>query len=209
MADETTQNPNPGFDEEKFQANYKNMKEAVEKSGTPLSHGAFGEFLFMTGVEEHMKEAIPELQIAADAGYASAKAYLGDAHLNGKGVEKDFSKAFDLLFDASLEGDVDATYLLGVIYFRGTEVEPDYEKARDFFADSASKGNSGAMNCLGLIFLGGFGVEQNIPKAKRYFQKAMEHNNVNGKKNLDMIKEQGRRFNYHDFILMSFAQKEE
>lgn len=202
-------NKQEGFDEELFLKELQSVRDAVEKTDTPASHGALGEILYASRKDDLMKEAVPHLEIAANAGIAGAVAYLGDAYFNGRGVEKDIPKAMDFFYDAALDGDVDAMYSLGAAFFMGKDVPADYGKALDFLAQASAKGSSRAQNTLGLMYLGGFGTEQNIPKAKRLFNKAVSQGNVNAQKNLNMIREQGRRFNFRDFILFTFDQPEE
>ncbi|MCQ2078759.1 MAG: sel1 repeat family protein [archaeon] len=203
-APETVQEPKVDPELEK---KIDEIRKLVEKTDTPAAHGALAEILYTTNEPEHQKESISHFEIASKAGIVAATAYLGDAYFNGRGVEKDVAKGMDLFMDAAMDGDVDALYSIGAAYLEGQTIAPDYEKALDFLAEASSKGSPRAANALGLMYLGGFGTEQNIAKAKRLFEKALQKGNEHSRKNLELIKKMGRRFDFHQFILDSFAGK--
>lgn len=174
----------------------RKLREMVEKDGSPMAHCALGQLLFGSDDAELIRESIPHLRIAADAGNDIAIGILGDAYLWGEGVERDVKRAMGYYMDSALMGNVDAIFTVGNEYLLGEVVAANYGKAFDFLSLGAEYGSERAMNSLALMYICGFHVEKDLKEAKRLLMKAYSRGNKHAKMNLDLIKENGPDFDY-------------
>ncbi|TYC55696.1 caspase-1, p20 [Rhodobacterales bacterium] len=117
-------------------------------------------------------KAVVWQQKAVEAGYASAKVYLGQMHLDAQAVPQDFARAKALFEQAAAQGETAAYTALAWIYRAGVGVPQDYGRAMEFYRQGAALGNDWAMTNIADFYQNGLGVEKDADEAVRWYTAA-------------------------------------
>lgn len=115
-----------------------------------------------------LNDALNQLRLAADQGYAPAQSALGSIYQQGFIVAQDVPTAMAWYKKAADQGDWIAQFSLGRIYFFGSSVSRDTAAAKEWFEKAAADPrDSGASFYMGLLNDDGQGTPTNYPAAAK------------------------------------------
>lgn len=146
-------------------------------------------FYGLCGIEQDYKITTVLLNMAAQAGIASAMSRLGIMSEEGLGTKKDLHKAVTLYRYASAAGDGSGSYLLGLCYYNGKGVEKDVGKAIELWRQATELGSGDACFNVGVCYINGVGVNPDEKEAEKWFRHAVELGNEDAK---EALKEMGK-----------------
>lgn len=121
-----------------------------------------------------VKEALPLLERAADAGDRNSQVLLGRIFLNGFGGYKDAAAAAKYLEQAAASNDIWSQVALGRLYMSGSGVFQDYSAAWKVFAKAANAKEFDiyvweAQTLLGVLLEKGLGVPKDMVLAHAWY----------------------------------------
>lgn len=134
--------------------------------------------LIANASQADQNDALDQLRLAADQGYAPAESSLGTIYQQGLIVAQDVPTAITWFKKAADQGDWIAQFSLGRIYFFGGPVPSDTATARRWFEQAAADPrDSGASFYLGLLNDEGQGTPTNYPLAAKWYRQSAERGN--------------------------------
>lgn len=129
------------------------------------------EAAYMAG--EHDRAAAIWTRLA-EAGDATAEAWLGTLYSNGEGVERDDAAALGWLRRAAEQGVVTAQANLGAFLYLGRGAESDPAEAARWLDRAAEAGDVHALFNLAVLCLKGEGVPASPERAAELYRRAAE-----------------------------------
>jgi len=123
---------------------------------------------------DSFKEAMKDLEVAAEKNNVVAQNVLGDCYYD----EEDYKNAVRWYQKAAELGYIPAQNSLGDCCYFGKGVEQNYTKAVEWYQMAAEREYVPAQNSLGDCYYYGKGVEQNYTKAVEWYQMAAEREYV-------------------------------
>lgn len=157
-----------GYTEEEFEEVLKKLiTEATEKND-PTAQAKLGiYYLNSMHIENHEKEAVKWLRLAAENGDFESMSLVADYYEEEEGYENAM-EWYKKIVDT---GYYYAYTYLGRLYKEGRGVPQDERKAFEYFKKAADKGYPDGMCELIECYIHGIGTEKNIEKAKEYKDK--------------------------------------
>jgi hypothetical protein len=116
-------------------------------------------------VRHEYNQALENLQVAADHGYAMASNDLGRLYRDGKGVRRDIAQAARLFRQAAAGGVAEADRHLAELLWTGNGVLQDREQALRLFSRAADRGDPWSHQRLAELYERDDGVTKDLSEA--------------------------------------------
>ena len=128
-----------------------------------------------------IREGLPKVKKAAEAGNAAAMTELAKRSLTGRDMARNPKEGFSWVEAAAARGNLEAVRILGYCYATGTGVQASGRKAYDLFVKAALQGNAVALYNLAICYDYGIGVSSDYHMARCLYTRSAEAGYVKAK----------------------------